>query len=58
MRSSPSRPSAAGGALIAFGVIGGAVIGALLRQPTEGFLIGGGGGIAAAILVWLIDRRR
>lgn len=50
------RPSAAGGALIALGAIGGAAVGFAFGQATPGFLVGTSLGIAAAILVWLRDR--
>ena len=53
----PNRSSAAGGCLIAIAVIAGVVAGLLLRQPTIGFLGGLGAGVAAAIWVWLTDRR-
>ena len=58
MAGSPPRPSAAGGFLIAAGVLGGAIIGFVLRQPTAGLLIGAGLGTAAALALWAIDRRR
>ncbi|MES2058383.1 MAG: hypothetical protein V4564_20770 [Pseudomonadota bacterium] len=53
-----SRSPAAGGFLIAIGAILGAIIGLFLEQPTAGFLIGSGGGIVIAILIWLLDRGR
>ena len=57
----PSRPgskSQAGGFLIAAGAMLGASIGFLLGQATPGFLIGAGSGIAFAVAIWLVDRRR
>ena len=51
------RPNAAGGALVALGMIGGAAIGFAIGQATPGFLIGTAVGVAAAVLVWLRDRR-
>ena len=42
----------AGGALIALGAVLGAVIGLVRDQPTIGFLIGIGIGIAAALVIW------
>lgn len=56
--SPPASPPAAGGALIALGAIGGAVIGFLIGEATPGFLIGTGIGIVIAVLLWLRDRRR
>ncbi|TPG18608.1 hypothetical protein EAH79_00175 [Sphingomonas koreensis] len=54
---SPTPSSAAGGVLLALGLMGGSVVGLAMNQPTIGFLIGGAIGIAAAIAVWLRDRR-
>ncbi|MGH6615434.1 hypothetical protein [Sphingomonas sp.] len=53
-----SRSPAGGGFLIALGAVLGAIIGLFLQQPTAGFLIGSGGGIAIAVAIWLLDRRR
>jgi hypothetical protein len=58
MAQPPSRSPVAGGALIALGAIGGAVVGFILYQPTEGFLVGTAAGIGMAVAIWLIDRRR
>ena len=54
---SEPRPNAAGGALIALGMIGGAAIGFAVGQATPGFLIGTAVGVGVAIIVWLRDRR-
>ena len=53
-----SRSPLAGGFLIAVGVTVGVIAGIALRQPTQGFLVGLSSGIAMAVAVWLIDRRR
>jgi uncharacterized protein YqgC (DUF456 family) len=53
-----SHSPAGGGFLIALGAVLGAIIGLFLQQPTAGFLIGSGGGIAIAVAIWLLDRRR
>jgi hypothetical protein len=53
----PDRSTAGGGCLIAVAVLAGVVIGLALHQPTIGFLAGLALGVAAAIWVWLIDRR-
>ena len=50
-------PSAAGGFLVAMGMLVGAGIGFAIGQATPGFLIGTGVGVAAAVLVWMKDRR-
>jgi hypothetical protein len=54
----PSRSPMAGGFIIAIGVIGGALIGAVKGQPTIGFLIGFGIGAVIAAAIGLIGRRR
>lgn len=54
---SDPRPNAAGGALIALFMLGGAAVGFALGQATPGFLIGTAIGVAVAVLVWLRDRR-
>jgi len=54
----PTRTPLAGGALIAIGTMGGAVIGLFKGQVTAGFLIGLGAGVAIALLIWLVDRAR
>jgi hypothetical protein len=47
-----------GGFPIAVGAIGGAALGFAVGEPTACFLIGLALGIAAAVAIWLIDRRR
>lgn len=46
-----------GGVFVALGVIAGAVIGDMMGQASLGFLAGLVLGIAAAVAVWLRDRR-
>jgi len=53
----PTRSTAGGGCLIAFAVLAGVAIGLFLHQPTIGFLGGLAVGVAAAIAVWLVDKR-
>ncbi len=55
--NAPDRAGAAGGVLVAIGMLGGAAAGFAIGQATPGFLIGTALGIAAAVLVWLRDRR-
>jgi hypothetical protein len=50
-------PSAAGGFLVALGMLGGAGVGFAIGEATPGFLIGTGVGVVAAVIVWVIDRR-
>ena len=54
----PRPTSLAGGCLIAICVLAGVIWGAYARQPSIGFLIGVGVGLALAILIWLFDRLR
>ena len=56
-RSTPPEPRAAG-AFIALAVIGGAIIGVALHQPSAGVVGGAAVGIAIAVVQWLGDRRR
>ena len=60
MRPNPpqSTAPAAGGCLLALGVIGGTVVGVVLHQTSLGILLGAAGGAIAATIVFLIDRRR
>ncbi|WP_447728721.1 hypothetical protein [Sphingomonas koreensis] len=48
----------AGGALLALSLITGAVIGVLRGQPSLGFIIGLGVGLALVLIVALVDRLR
>jgi len=47
----------AGGSLLAISLIAGTVIGTVNREPSLGFVIGLGIGLALLLLVWLLDRR-
>ena len=57
MATPPPRPTRAGGFLLALSLLVGVIAGALLGQPSIGFLAGLGIGLAALALLWLIDRR-
>jgi hypothetical protein len=59
MESRPPRSTApaAGGCLIALGVIGGGILGMTQGHAQRWVLIGAAIGIGAAIVIWLIDRR-
>lgn len=48
----------AGGIFIAIGMLGGAVVGVMMDQPSAGMVIGLGLGFAAAALTWFIDSKR
>jgi len=54
----PVRASMSGGFPIAIGAIGGAAVGFLVGQPTACFFVGVALGVAVAVVIWLIDRRR
>jgi hypothetical protein len=47
----------AAGAVIAFTVIAGALVGTLKGQPSLGTVIGFATGVAIALGMWLLDRR-
>jgi hypothetical protein len=53
-----SRNSRSGGIFLTIGILAGAISGVAAGAPMKGVLIGTGLGIAAALLVWLLDRRR
>jgi hypothetical protein len=57
-RPSQSKSPAAGGFLIAIGLTVGAVLGMTRGNALLWLLAGAFVGIAAAIVIWLIDRRR
>jgi energy-converting hydrogenase Eha subunit B len=52
------RNAVSGGFFIMLGAVGGAVGGMLLGAPIEGLLGGTAIGVVAAVLIWLLDRRR
>jgi hypothetical protein len=54
----PHQASRASGALIAFTIIAGAMIGNHFGQPSIGVLAGIGLGVAIAVGLWLVDRKR
>ena len=58
MATPPSKDPRAGGALLAFSVVAGAVGGAIGGQASIGVLAGLAVGLALLIGVWLSDRRK
>ncbi|OJU15325.1 MAG: hypothetical protein BGN95_12585 [Sphingomonas sp. 66-10] len=56
MPDQPSKPSAAGGFLIAAGVLGGAILGFAAGQPTIGVLIGLTVTVAISVAMWWRER--
>jgi sugar phosphate permease len=53
-----NRSPQAGGFIIAVAILAGTIIGGLKGQPSIGLLAGLGLGVAAALAVWLVDRRK
>lgn len=56
--SQRTRSTQAAGFILAISILAGAVAGAIVGQPSLGFLAGLGTGVAIAILFWLNERRR
>lgn len=56
--NAPQHPRLAGGFFIAIGMLGGAIIGLVYRQPSLGMVLGLGAGVLIALAIWLLDRRR
>jgi len=52
------QSSRAGGAILAFTIIAGALIGNHFGQPSIGMLAGTGIGVAIAVGLYLLDRRK
>lgn len=53
-----SRNTRAGGCFLTVCILAGFVAGLAINNPMKGVLIGTGTGIALAVLLWLIDRRK
>jgi len=53
-----SKTTHAGGCFLMIAILLGFLGGVSMRDPLGGTLIGLGVGIAIAVIVWLIDRRR
>lgn len=58
MSQKPPSVPLAGGALLAFSLIAGSVIGVLRGQPSLGFVGGLGVGLVLLVAIALIDRAR
>ena len=53
------RPTAkAGGCFLTLCILAGFVVGLAIRNPMKGVLAGTAVGALAAIILWLVDRRR
>jgi len=55
MRGSSTR---AGGCFLTICILGGFIVGLAINNPMKGVLLGTAAGIAIAMLLWLVDRRR
>ncbi|MEO8176254.1 MAG: hypothetical protein ABI626_06305 [Sphingomicrobium sp.] len=53
-----TRNAQAGGIFVALGIMAGTGFGIAAQNPMKGVLIGTALGTAAAVLLWLLDRRR
>ena len=53
-----NRSTMAGGLFLMLAILLGTIWGVVIGQPMLGVLRGTGIGIVAALLVWLLDRRR
>lgn len=56
--ASKSNAPMAGGFLLCVALLAGSLTGVFLGQPSIGFLVGAGIGLAIAIMIWLLDSRR
>jgi hypothetical protein len=54
----PKQNALGGGIFIAIGMLGGAIIGVFMGEPSIGMVAGLATGIAIAGLIWIIDRKR
>lgn len=58
MTTPKSKPPTGAGAIIAFLILGGAIVGGTMGQPSIGLLTGAALGILIAVLLWLRERGR
>jgi hypothetical protein len=56
--SQRTRSTQAAGFILAISILAGAVAGAIVGQPSIGFLAGLAAGVLIALLFWLNERRR
>jgi len=56
--SQRTRSTQAAGFILAISILAGAVAGAIVGQPSIGFLAGLATGVSIALLFWLNERRR
>jgi len=55
MTTGKNNPTGAG-AIIALLILGGAIVGGMMGQPSAGLLIGAAAGMGIALLLWLRER--
>ena len=58
MRDNRGRQTRAGGAILAFSIFGGTIIGWIAREPSIGVVAGIALGLILLLLIWLWDRRQ
>ena len=58
MEQNSGKASRAGGAIIAFSILAGAIIGNRMGQSSIGMVAGTGIGVAITLALYLYDRRR
>lgn len=58
MEPHQAKASRAGGAILAFSILAGAIIGNSMGEPSVGMVSGTGVGVAIALALYLYDRRR
>ena len=56
--TSPKKYPTGAGAILAFTILGGTLLGGLVGQPSAGLLAGTGLGIAIAVLLWVFERKK
>ena len=57
-RPMTSQTTRAGGCFLMICILAGFPLGLAIGNPMKGILIGTGAGMAIAVLIWLVDRRR
>jgi len=57
-RAMAKRTPVAGGFFLTSAILGGTIWGIVTGNPMKGLLVGTAVGIALAVLIWLVDRKR
>jgi fucose permease len=50
------KPQLAGGVFMAIGMLGGAIVGVVMGQPSAGMVMGLAIGSGAALITWFVNR--